>query len=95
MVDLAHSFDLQVVAEGVEDEATAAILLRLGVDQAQGFLYSQAVPADDLPLVSAVPRPRRGRSSRAGRSRSRHDERPAPVRHARPPRPPRPDKPIG
>jgi len=94
MVDLAHSFDLQVVAEGVEDAATATILQRLGVDQAQGFLYSRAVPADELPLVSAVPRPRRGRSSRAGVSVGA-DARPAPVRHARPPRPPRPDKPIG
>ena len=43
MVDLAHSFGLQVVAEGVEDEHTAALLRRLEVDQAQGFLYSKAV----------------------------------------------------
>ena len=66
MVDLAHSFDLRVVAEGVEDEATAVILRRLGVDQAQGFLYSQAVPAGDLPLALSVPRPRRDRGSRGG-----------------------------
>ncbi|WP_456847151.1 putative bifunctional diguanylate cyclase/phosphodiesterase [Cellulomonas sp. P5_C6] len=85
MVDLAHSFDLRVVAEGVEDEATAAILRRLGVDQAQGFLYSQAVPAADLPLTQSVPRPRRGRGSRgsvalAGPRVS--------TRHVRPPRTP-------
>ena len=43
MVDLAHSFGLQVVAEGVEDEHTAALLRRLEVDQAQGFFYSKAV----------------------------------------------------
>ena len=78
MVDLAHSFDLRVVAEGVEDESTAVILRRLGVDQAQGFLYSQAVPADDLPLTPSVPRPRRDRGGRAAVSRSpatrpRHD----------------------
>jgi len=73
---------------------TAAILLSLGVDQAQGFLYSQAVPAADLPLVSAVPRPRRGRRNRTGSSATvAVDDRP--VRHARPPRPPRPDDPIG
>ncbi len=96
MVDLAHSFDLQVVAEGVEDEATATVLRRLGVDQAQGFLYSPAVPPADLPLVAAVPRPRRGRSGRARATAGvAQDERPAPVRHARPPRPPRPDHPIG
>jgi diguanylate cyclase (GGDEF)-like protein len=48
MVDLAHSFGLQVVAEGVEDSATAEALRRLTVDQAQGYLYSPAVPADRL-----------------------------------------------
>lgn len=48
MVDLAHSFGLQVVAEGVEDETTADALRRLTVDQAQGYLYSPAVPADRL-----------------------------------------------
>ncbi|MCV2394884.1 EAL domain-containing protein [Actinotalea sp. M2MS4P-6] len=48
MVDLAHSFGLQVVAEGVEDGATAATLRSLDVDQAQGFWYSRAVPAEDV-----------------------------------------------
>jgi diguanylate cyclase (GGDEF)-like protein len=48
MVDLAHSFGLQVVAEGVEDAQTAEALRRLTVDQAQGYLYSPAVRADRL-----------------------------------------------
>ena len=48
MVDLAHSFGLQVVAEGVEDATTAESLRRLTVDQAQGYLYSPAVPPDRL-----------------------------------------------
>jgi diguanylate cyclase (GGDEF)-like protein len=48
MVDLAHSFGLQVVAEGVEDATTAGDLRTLDVDQAQGFWYSQAVPASDV-----------------------------------------------
>ena len=86
MVDLAHSFDLRVVAEGVEDEATAAILRRLGVDQAQGFLYSQAVPAGDLPLTRSVPRPRRGRGGRAVVA-ARRGPRPS-GRRAGPPRTP-------
>jgi diguanylate cyclase (GGDEF)-like protein len=50
MVDLAHSFGLQVVAEGVEDGTTAANLRSLDVDQAQGFWYSRAVPAEDVVL---------------------------------------------
>jgi EAL domain-containing protein (putative c-di-GMP-specific phosphodiesterase class I) len=53
MVDLAHSFGLTVVAEGVEDEATATRLGLLGVDQAQGYLYSAAVPAAAVSAVRA------------------------------------------
>ncbi|WP_235523058.1 bifunctional diguanylate cyclase/phosphodiesterase [Cellulomonas sp. Root485] len=87
MVDLAHSFDLRVVAEGVEDEPTAVILRRLGVDQAQGFLYSQAVPADDLRLTPSVPRPRRDRGAGRG-GVAVAGTRPAATRHARPPRSP-------
>ena len=48
IVDLAHSFGMQVVAEGVEDGRTAATLLSLDVDQAQGYWYSAAVPADQV-----------------------------------------------
>jgi len=55
MVDLAHSFGLRVVAEGVEDERTAATLRRLGVDRAQGFLYSPAVPPGDVPPPVRTP----------------------------------------
>lgn len=51
MVDLAHSFGLQVVAEGVEDGRTAEALRRLTVDQAQGYLYSPAVPPEQLRTV--------------------------------------------
>ena len=49
MVDLAHSFGLEVVAEGVEDSDTEGLIRALGVDQAQGFLYSQPVPAAEVP----------------------------------------------
>lgn len=48
MVDLAHSFGLRVVAEGVEDEQTARTLARLGVDRAQGFLWARPAPADAI-----------------------------------------------
>ncbi len=48
IVALAHSLDLVVVAEGVETEAQAAALRELGCDEAQGFLYSRPVPADDF-----------------------------------------------
>ncbi|QCB95157.1 EAL domain-containing protein [Cellulomonas shaoxiangyii] len=48
MVDLAHSFGLRVVAEGVEDEVTARTLQRLGVDQAQGYLWARPGPAHEV-----------------------------------------------
>ena len=48
MVDLAHSFGLRVVAEGVEDEETARTLERLGVDRAQGYLWARPAPASAI-----------------------------------------------
>lgn len=48
MVDLAHSFGLGVVAEGVEDEPTSRTLERLGVDRAQGYLWARPAPASAL-----------------------------------------------
>ena len=48
IVDLGHNLGLDVVAEGVEDAATLRALEDLGCDQAQGYLLSRAVPADQL-----------------------------------------------
>jgi sensor c-di-GMP phosphodiesterase-like protein len=43
LILLAHSLELDVVAEGVEDAATLTLLKSLGCDKAQGFLISQAL----------------------------------------------------
>lgn len=51
MVDLAHEFGLQVVAEGVEDAEVTARLRELGCDIGQGFLWSRAVTSTALPEV--------------------------------------------
>jgi diguanylate cyclase (GGDEF)-like protein len=40
-IDLAHNLGLAVVAEGVEDAATAQLLRSLGCDQMQGFYVSR------------------------------------------------------
>ena len=45
VVRLAAELDMAVVAEGVEDEQTAADLNALGCDLLQGYLYSRPVPA--------------------------------------------------
>ncbi len=50
-ITLAHSLKLKVVAEGVETVQQADALRALHCDQAQGFLYSQPVPAAELALM--------------------------------------------
>lgn len=45
---LARGFDMTVVAEGVEDQATANELQRIGCSHAQGFLYARAMPQADF-----------------------------------------------
>ena len=41
IVDMAHHLELEVVAEGVEDEETAEQLRALGVERLQGFHFSR------------------------------------------------------
>lgn len=47
-LELARNMNLQVVAEGVEDEATIRYLAAAGCQQAQGYFLSKAVSSDDL-----------------------------------------------
>ncbi len=49
VIDLGNSLGLDVVAEGVEDEATWSRLCALGCDQAQGWFLSIAIPLADIP----------------------------------------------
>jgi diguanylate cyclase (GGDEF)-like protein/PAS domain S-box-containing protein len=48
VVQLAHAFGIQVVAEGIETRAQLAILTDLGCEMGQGYLWSPARPADQL-----------------------------------------------
>lgn len=47
IIELAHDLGLTVVAEGVEDEATLALLLEARCDFVQGYLIGRPAPADD------------------------------------------------
>ncbi|MCG5536064.1 putative bifunctional diguanylate cyclase/phosphodiesterase [Ectothiorhodospira mobilis] len=49
IVRLARTFNKQVVAEGVETLDHAALLLRLGCVQAQGYAFTAALPPEALP----------------------------------------------
>jgi len=51
IIDLAHEFNLVAVAEGVEEPAVTERLRSLGCDVGQGFLWSRAVSASELPAV--------------------------------------------
>jgi diguanylate cyclase (GGDEF)-like protein/PAS domain S-box-containing protein len=48
IVGMAHSLNLQVVAEGVETEDQRAFLAGLGCNYGQGFLFSAPVPPEQL-----------------------------------------------
>jgi diguanylate cyclase len=48
VIDLAHHFELSVVAEGVEDEATYNDLKKFGCDVVQGFYVSKALPDQEI-----------------------------------------------
>ena len=47
-IALAHSLDLRMVAEGVEDTATYEDLARLGCDEVQGYVVARPQSAGDL-----------------------------------------------
>ena len=47
-IELAGSLGLEVVAEGVEDEATLQILKRLGCATAQGYHISRPLPVEEV-----------------------------------------------
>ncbi len=47
-IEIAHSLGKIVVAEGVEEFSVAAALRAMGCDQAQGYLFSQAIAMPEL-----------------------------------------------
>jgi diguanylate cyclase (GGDEF)-like protein/PAS domain S-box-containing protein len=48
---MGRAFSLSIVAEGVEDDAQLAALRELDVDLAQGYLFSRAVPDEQVPAL--------------------------------------------
>ncbi|MBI3715573.1 MAG: EAL domain-containing protein [Betaproteobacteria bacterium] len=48
VIDLAHNFELTVVAEGVEDESTYRDLKKMGCDSAQGYIVSKPLTPAEL-----------------------------------------------
>jgi EAL domain-containing protein (putative c-di-GMP-specific phosphodiesterase class I) len=48
VIELAHALDMDVIAEGVEDDATAAHLCELGAEYLQGYHVSKPLSAAEL-----------------------------------------------
>jgi len=55
VVKLAHALGLQVVAEGVETSEQLELLRSFECDLAQGFLFSQPLPADEIVASFGMP----------------------------------------
>ena len=48
-LELARPLGLSTVAEGVEDEATGALLAEMGCSHGQGYLYARPLPLQEFP----------------------------------------------
>ena len=60
IVDLASSFGMTTIAEGVETDAQLRMVAELGCDEAQGYLFSEPKPLDEIMRLTALesgPRP--------------------------------------
>jgi diguanylate cyclase len=58
-IELAHSLGLRIVAEGIENLDTLALVDDLGCDAAQGYLMGRPVPSEEFDLSAAAFEPLR------------------------------------
>jgi len=65
IISMAHGLNLKVVAEGVETEGQLDFLLNRNCDEAQGFYFAEAVPADELIQIARTIQKRRTADSDA------------------------------
>ncbi|MEG9436524.1 EAL domain-containing protein [Edaphobacter sp. HDX4] len=66
VVGLGQSLGMKTIAEGVETEQRAEMLLSLGCEMAQGWLFGRPVPAEKLSEVTAAQPPRSPSRSTSG-----------------------------
>lgn len=48
MVQIAHSLDIEIIAEGLEDKKDIELLTQAGVDSISGFYFSKSLAVDEL-----------------------------------------------
>jgi diguanylate cyclase (GGDEF)-like protein/PAS domain S-box-containing protein len=51
IIAMGHSLNLEIVAEGVENDAQLAVLKGLHCDEIQGFYYSRPIPSDTFASI--------------------------------------------
>jgi diguanylate cyclase (GGDEF)-like protein len=51
VINLGRCLGLEVIAEGIETPAQEALLVKMGCDTGQGFLYAAALPAEEVPAA--------------------------------------------
>jgi EAL domain-containing protein (putative c-di-GMP-specific phosphodiesterase class I) len=49
VIELAHTFGMEAIAEGVETEGQARLLGEMGCDRAQGYHFARPLPAEEVP----------------------------------------------
>ena len=59
IIDLAHSLEIEVIAEGVESKRQAAVLGEVGCLNGQGFHFSPPLPAEEISDYLAARSPAR------------------------------------
>jgi EAL domain-containing protein (putative c-di-GMP-specific phosphodiesterase class I) len=52
IIDMAKALDMHVVAEGVETAGQSDLLVGMGCDELQGYLFSVPIPADALQAMA-------------------------------------------
>ncbi len=57
LISMAHSMDMKVVAEGVEERAQLDLLGEYAVDEIQGYLLSKPVDAESVEEIIRNPQP--------------------------------------
>jgi diguanylate cyclase (GGDEF)-like protein/PAS domain S-box-containing protein len=67
LIAMAHSMELDVIAEGIETEAQAAFLLNEKCEEAQGYLYSKPLPSADFEAYLGVAEFAEGTITETGR----------------------------
>ncbi len=57
-ISLSKKLKLAVIAEGIEDSATAALLIALGCEEGQGYHFGKPVPANEFTATFLTGEPR-------------------------------------